>query len=123
MADLKLDPKTGALYRAGGDLVLTNDETGETESQRLAIRFRMARGEWFLDRRKGNPIRDELRNKNPDLGRIEALTKELILTTPGIASLTRYEQTFNRPARTLAIAYGVTTERGVELTITEDLSA
>ncbi|MNS79608.1 hypothetical protein D3C72_1132680 [compost metagenome] len=122
MADIKLNLATGDAVLAGGDLVLTNDENGETETQRLAIRFRMARGEWFLDTRIGYGIRDELRKKNPDLSRIDALTKDLILSTPGVARLRAYGQAFDRPARKLAIAFRVQTARGVELEINEEIT-
>ena len=119
MPDLKLDPTTGDLAIVNGDLALTNDAAGETVAQRLRIRLRLFKGEWFLDTRLGVPFLSEVLVKVPNLARIEALLREAIAGTPGVGSIKAYSQTLDRANRKLDVAFSVVTADGVPLTLNE----
>lgn len=84
MADIALD--------SDGDILIENDslvlaEGDDAIVQHLRIRFRFVLREWFLDLRLGIPLFEEVLVKNPDLTRVRGIYKQVILTTPGIASL------------------------------------
>lgn len=84
MSDIALDTD-GDLLIENNSLVLARGD--DAIVQQLLIRFKFFLGEWFLDTRIGVPYFGEILIKNPDLSRVRGIFKQLILTTPGIASL------------------------------------
>ena len=91
-----------------GDLALTLDRTQlaiiegvQAVRQKLACRFRMFLGEWFLDQRQGVPYYRDVLVKNPNLGVIRSVFRKVILTTPGILGITKFALTFDKPNRLL----------------------
>jgi hypothetical protein len=117
MPDLKLDPLTGDLALVNGDLALTDDASGETLAQRVTIRARMFKGEWFLDTRLGQDFLREVLKKNSDMTRVAAIMRAVILETPGVARITRYTQTLDRAARKLTVSVGVAGDDGVNASL------
>src|SRR5690606_28796586 len=86
------NPVEGDLHLSGGDLVWTTD-LGQEVAQRLRVRFRFFRGEWFLDRREGTPWYGEILVKNPSPRTVRAIFRNIILRTPGVAALNQLDFT------------------------------
>ena len=102
MADLALD--------TDGDLLIANNavvlvEGDDAIVQQLRIRFRFFLGEWFLDIRQGTPYYEEILIKNPDLSRVNGIFKQVILSTPGIASLEEFDLNFDGAERLLTVTF------------------
>lgn len=101
MTALKLDPASGDLDLTGGRLNLISgpDET----AQKLRIRFRFFRGEYFADLRVGVPYFEAVFLKNPSLAAIQAIVRELVETCPGVEALLEFDYEFNRSTRVFSI--------------------
>ncbi len=117
MPDLKLDPSTWDLDLSGSALHLTDDTTGETVAQAVAMRLQLFRGEWFLDNRLGIDYFGQVLIKAPSLSDIEAIMRQAILATPGVSAITSYSQTLDRAARSLAISTTIQATNGTSITI------
>lgn len=78
-----------------GDLALTDGQITLTPdlktavAQHIVIRLRTFFGEWFLDTREGVPYFEIVFIKNPNMARITAIFRAVILETPGVSSLSR----------------------------------
>lgn len=97
MASLKIalqidseNQNVGDLYLHNGSMRLTNSLSEEV-AQQLFIRFRMFRGEWFLDPTIGVPWFQSILGVKNSEGLVEQIFRQVITTCPGVASL----QTFN----------------------------
>jgi hypothetical protein len=122
MPDLKLDPTTGDLYQApSGDLALTDDTTGETTGQLVAINVKTLLGEWFLDTTKGLDYFGLVFVKNPDLAAIETAIKDLLLGVRGVAGVLSYSQSFDRAARKLTVSGALRDDYGATIPFQEVL--
>lgn len=116
---LNLEPSSGSLERdlmlSGGDLVLTADAdaTGSNPVQQdLSQRLRMFQGEWFLDTSAGVPILQEILVKDPNLGQVDAIVQNTILSTPGVLQLASYSSTYDRMRRRARFEFVVVTQYG-----------
>ena len=116
MADIKLDSEGDLFIDDDGSLVLV--EGDDAIAQHLAVRFRFIFKEWFLDQRIGVPMFEEILIKNPDLSLARALYNELILTTPGIASLETFSLMLSAD-RKLSITFRAKTTSGSVLDFTD----
>lgn len=101
---LALDPATGSLaipvrILRGPDACI----------QKLRSRFRLFKGEWFLDQRIGIPYKQKILVKNPDPVLINAIFRKVILGTPGFASLDSFDaQKLDRARRELTVNFQAT---------------
>lgn len=105
----------GDLDVSTGNLVLTTDVNVIT-AQKLTSRFQLVLGEWFADARIGVPYFQLVLVKNPNLGVIRQLFRQVILTTPGVNQILSDTPSYNPAARTLAWAFQVQTIQGAVLT-------
>lgn len=104
MPDLKIDPTTGDLMQgANGDLVLTDDASGETTAQLVRIALRTFAGEWFLNTDLGVDYFGTILVKNPDLGAVQLAIQDCMLGVPGVAGITSYAQSFDSTNRRLKV--------------------
>lgn len=97
LGDLELDP-------TGSEILLTDHPSqplGRAVMQDLFIRLRFFYGEWFLNRTLGIPYFRYVFVKNPDLRLIGSIFRRVILGTPGIAALDKFDLRFDRPTRML----------------------
>lgn len=85
MRDLALDPATGDLAISGGRLRLT-EPGAESVAQKLRVRLRLFRGEWFMDTSVGVPYYTDVLGRHP-LSAVEALLRQAIVTCPGVLGL------------------------------------
>lgn len=69
--------------------------------QRLAARFDFWLGEWFLNTLEGVPYYRDVFGKNPNLDTIRSIFRQVILTTPGVLSIRRFDLVFDSAERTL----------------------
>ena len=102
MSDLALD--------SDGDLLIDDDsfilvDEDDAIVQQLTIRFKFFLGEWFLDTRLGVPYFPEVLVKNPDLSRVRGIFQQVILTTPGIASVDSLELLLDNATRVLSVSF------------------
>jgi hypothetical protein len=108
--DLKLataiddeNPVIGDLALTDGQITLTQT-LAESVAQHLTLRLSFFLGEWFLDPSEGIPYQTEIFVKNPNLSRITSIYRKVILGTPGVSSLNRFEMSFDAATRELTIS-------------------
>ncbi len=109
------NPNYGDLMIAKGNLVLTDDTSGETASQLVACRLRTILGEWFLDTRLGVDYFGQILVKDPNLAAIGALLKSAILATPGVANVSSFTQTYDAQKRSLGVTWAGTSTGGAPI--------
>ena len=100
MTALKLDG-SGDLDITGGQFNLISGP--EETAQKLKIRFRFFRGEFFADERVGVPYFEKIFLKNPSLAALQAIVRELVETCPGITALLEFDYVFNKSTRVFSI--------------------
>lgn len=89
MADLALDPNDrDILIEDDAMSIIAGDDA---LVQHLVIRFQFFLAEWFLDQRLGIPYLTRILIKNPNLVAVRNIFREVILETPGIATITRFD--------------------------------
>lgn len=125
MADLSLNFSSsvagtnayGDVLMQGGDLVLTSDSprsVGGTNpiTQSAAQKCRTLLGEFFLDTTLGVPYFQDLLGQRADLSRFEAALQSVILSTPGILTLTYWKLTTDRARRVATLVFRAQTTTG-----------
>ncbi len=117
MADLALD-NDGDLDISGAELSIVRDD--DALVQHCQIRFRLVKGEWFLDTRVGMPYFEKILVKNPDTVVIGALFRKAILEQPGIVEITRFELEFDSAARQLSLAFTAKKDDGGTLSFARE---
>jgi len=96
------NPIPGDLRLTGGTFVWLTRLVDQVD-QRLRNRFQFFKGEWFLDKRQGTPFYQNILINGPDLKLIRTIFTLLIVTCPGVASLTTLNLTFNGSTRELVL--------------------
>lgn len=118
MKDLKLDELTHDLQVTDYDLTFVNGI--ELVAQQLKIRLWFFHAEWYLDTSVGIRFFEDVLVKNPDLGSIENLLKETILSTPNVNSILEFTLNYDNSLRKLTVTFSVDTTYGI-LQVSEDL--
>jgi hypothetical protein len=97
--------------------------TGSDEiAQKLAVRFQFFLGDWFLDQSLGVPYYQDVLVKNPDFLVLQSHFREVILETPGVASLVgELGFTFDSAARILTLTFSAQLENGEPLDFNREL--
>lgn len=108
--DLAFDFTIGKFILSGGDFTFTQDLNAIRQA--VQIRLQTIRGEWFLDQGHGIPWFDRVLVKSPNLRAIEAVFRKEIEGVPGVLAVTSLVSSFDRAARTLAIAWTANTDLG-----------
>lgn len=104
----------GDIDTTHGKFSLANGVTAIAQHMRIRVRFFL--GEWFLDQREGVPYYRDVFIKNPSRAVVVSTFKRVILSTPGVATLDRFEFELDRSTRVATIDWEVTTTDGVVLT-------
>lgn len=112
MADLALD--------SNHDLLIEDDKLSIVDGddalvQHLTIRLRFFRKEWFLDARVGVPYYDKILIKNPRLVTVRGILRQAILTTPGVATIERFDFVYDNAIRKMQLDFSVRKEADGEL--------
>ena len=109
------------LQSGTGDLVLTNHnlslvtDVSACAAQKLANRFLLLLGEWFLDTRIGLPYYQSIAVKNPNLKVLQALFTQVVLSVPGIQSIQSLLLSLNA-RRQASMFLQATTNEGATIT-------
>lgn len=95
--------------------------TSENLAQRLLIRLRTFRGEWFLDQDLGVDYFGQILGKNRNKATVDAIIQAEILQEREVLQLDEYNSTYNNSLRKLNISFKARTIDGffaaVDLTI------
>ena len=80
--------------------------------QHLKIRLWFFLKEWFLDTTAGVPFFEEILVKAPNITRIENILKVVILDTPDVSEITKFDVAYDSALRKFSLDFGVTTTYG-----------
>lgn len=108
---LALNPTTGDLA-----IPLQLLRGAEAVLQRIAIRFRFVRGEWFLDQRLGVPYFQDILVKNPDRRLIQEIFRTVLRTTPGVKRVESFTAALERATRILTVTFVAVLDDGSVIT-------
>lgn len=109
MTDVKLD-NTGDLELSNGDLVGVSGADGV--AQRLLLKLRSFRGEWFLDEAFGVPWYQDVLVRGADTAILHATFTDAISSTPGVRRLERLVLDWDKTNRRLTVSFKVLTTDG-----------
>jgi len=101
LTDLPLDPDTHDLLFTGGDLVML--DPGDALAQRIRIRLRSWKGEWYLDSTFGVDYRGKVLVKNADRAVVANQFRSIVESTPGVARIVTFETDYDATARKMTI--------------------
>jgi hypothetical protein len=88
----------------------------EAIAQRIRVRFEWFLGEWFLDTRQGVPYYRDILIKNPDPILITFIFRRVLLSTPGVKSVSSFRAVLDKVTRTLTVDFEATADDGNILT-------
>lgn len=100
---------------AGGDLEITRGRlrvvTGtEALAQRLRVRLRLFRGDWFLDQLAGVPYHDYVLRKRTSPGVRREVFRRAIATTRGVREIVSLDVRLDQRTRMLTVTCEVRTD-------------
>lgn len=103
-----------ALNIATGDIAIPVHLLRGAEAiiQRIRVRFRFVKGEWFLDQRLGVPYFQEVFKKNPDTRLITEIFRTVLRTTPGVKKVDSFTAALDSATRTLSCTFHATLTDG-----------
>lgn len=105
MSSIKLSKENNDLLFESGNLILI--EKSEEVEQLVRTNLRTFFQEWFLDTRIGIPYIEEFFVKTPNIGRIDAILKNVILNTPGVEQLVSFELGFITETRSFTCDFQI----------------
>lgn len=108
--DLALDTQTGDLCLDCGDIATVSGVDAIRQS--LSIRLRFLKGEWFMDPSIGVPYFERILVKNPNVQDAQAILRQVILTTPGVLGIERFEFNFDSVGRAARLKFTALSTEG-----------
>lgn len=114
MTDIRLDELTNDILIQGGKLSIISDNARAVR-QRLLIRLRTFKGEWFLDLAVGVPYFQSILKQGVRKDLVDLLLKRTILETEGVQRITNFTSTLDRSTRSYSASFSVTTLQGDSL--------
>lgn len=120
--DFELVVTTDAENPVAHDLRLVDSETPLIEGdaavrQHLRVRLQFFLGEWKNNRLEGIPFYRDIFVKNPSLGLISSVFRQVILITPGVESLDSFDLVIDSALRTLDLAFVAFLDSGEVLAV------
>ncbi len=121
-SNIKLVTHVDAENPTLGDLLLENGTVRLTVSlredveQELMVRFKFFLGEWFLDTTQGTPWFQSILGIKVPLGVVAQILRAVLLSPPGVASITQFDLTASRADRTARLRFAVKLIDGKVLT-------
>ncbi len=110
MSDLALNTDTLDLDFSAGELSLTSERNAIR--QRVAMRLRLVKGEWFLNYYEGTDYYGQILGKKTS-AQIDAELTRVILTTDGVTGFVEpIQYVMNRTTRILEVSFEITTTEG-----------
>jgi len=121
MADLKLTTDTHDLDLTGLQVSLTDDTDSETLAQRIKLNLLANLTEWIFDLEFGVPyLRSSIDQTRifiltdgvKDIGIIDGIMREKILSVPGVKQLSSYTSSIDKTTRTYNFDFAVVDNYG-----------
>lgn len=116
------------LLTQGGDLSLSQGRLSllstleESTQQRLIIKLRTYKGEWYLDLAKGIPYFQSILRRGNDAKDIaDTLFKNALIKDEGVLSVKSFESTLSKSGA-YSLSFEVTTVRGEIITVQQDIN-
>lgn len=119
--DLKVDMNPDS--PSFGDLVFINGQSpvqtgqGDDVAQRLFIKLRTFKGEWFLNTETGVPYFQSIFGKNRSKSSVDMIFQEQIMSERGVLEITEFNSLLDNARRTYSLSFRVRTEQGETETI------
>ena len=101
MNDYRIE--NGDLVISGGDVATVSGNLATR--QRLEQKFKLWRGEWFLDVNAGFPWLEEILGRRPAPQVLRSLVFDLVQSDPGIRTIENLELEQDSPQRRLTIRF------------------
>lgn len=95
MTDIILDDNNDITFK-NGDLNLFEETDPLLVAQRLEIKLRLNKGEWFRNINEGIPWQQEILSKNNQRNLADTYIRRTIISDEGIKSINQYTSTFNK---------------------------
>lgn len=115
MSDILLTYASGTGDLDTSEHAITIGSEIDAIDQQIQIRLRTFLNEWFLDTRVGIPYFRDILIKAPNLGVIENIYRDAILSTPGVVTVDYITAEINAAQRTLNLTFKATVDSGEEL--------
>lgn len=119
MTDLALDPLTGDIVIAAGDLQLVTGPRAIAQDANL--RVALFKGEWPLDLRVGIDYPNLIFDRRPPEPVIRAIYDQVLRETAGVKSVDRLTIAFESGSRMLTVRASVTAHDGTVVPIYRDI--
>lgn len=103
--DYALDPETNDLLAVGADGGFPTVDGIEAFAQRLRIRFRFLKNDWFLDPEEGIPLVQEMMSSKVSPVRADALMRQVVESTPGFLKMLFFESTVDPVTRKISVKF------------------
>ncbi len=110
MRGLKLDGDHDLSLDDGGRLEVVDSD--EATAQEIKTRLLFFRGESFMDVREGVPYYQEILKKAPDMARIRAIIRAVILSVPSVIDVPVLEIAHDRATRSATVTWEARTRTG-----------
>jgi hypothetical protein len=104
------DITSGDVTLSGGDIVMIDGP--QSVAQRLEQKFRLWRGEWFLDIGSGFPWLESVMGQRPRPEVLRSLVSDLVSSDPDIRAMTNLDLDFDGVDRRLRIAFNAVLSDG-----------
>lgn len=116
--DIKFDSQDSDAIFVNGPLTKADVTQPFTENvrQRLLIRLRTFRGEWFLSTQYGVPWFQEVLGRKTTKTRVDQLLQESILSEQGVVEILTFKSTFIN--RVYSLSFSVRCRNGGTATLT-----
>ena len=108
---LKRDGKVHDLVFVNGACPTTSGRA-DAAAQRLYIRLRSFKGEWFLNEEHGVPWLEEVLGKKVRKSTVDMIIQSTILDVVGVKKLIKFESTFNNKTREYECRFVVMSDDG-----------
>lgn len=90
--DILIDPATNDIAHRNG--LIRYAVSGNETAQRVIMRIRRLKGEWFIDTTAGMPYIQDILGKR-DINYFKLLLRKEILNTDGVQSINNFRLSFN----------------------------
>ena len=114
-SDLELDTTNHDLV-VNKDLVFIED-TADAVTQRLRVKLKFFKGEWFLNTDFGVPYYHSIFVKGVEKVKVDELFKAEIINTEGVLSVETFDSTFNTATREYSMTFSCTVSTGEIITL------
>lgn len=114
--DLKLDSNGDLLFINGESPVVS--EPAEDLAQRLTIKLKTFKNEWFLNLDTGVPYYQSVFGKQRGKAAVDTIFQEQILSEPDALEITQFDSSIDNATRQYSLTFRVRTDSGTTAPIT-----